>query len=199
MRPIVKGKNWFTKTDLVCLEQNLPSGYGQVSSRSTAMGFYDVQNLPQGFPRKHSNGSRRRKGYSGWTRAHLPVIPESVLSQTNESCLCKFDFTFHYGPLGQPVIHIPLITTLRISLILPTSSVHKPCIWTSPPSSAYFCIHVTVLGDKRKTVAAQKQAASNSRGIWLKKYCTWDATSCYLWSYTSATGGLPWLHGYGWT
>ena len=163
-RPIVKGKNWFTKTPFVCLEQNLPSGYGQVSSRSTAMAFYDVQNLPQGFPRKHSNGSRRRKGYSGWTRAHLPVIPESVLSQTNESCLCKFDFTFHYGPLGQPVcyiIHISLITTLCISKSLAFNllRVQAMHLKTSLPSSAYFCIHVTVLGDKRKTVAAQKQAA----------------------------------------
>ena len=36
------------------LGQNSLIRYSQVSSRWTTMAFYDVQNLPQGFPRKHT-------------------------------------------------------------------------------------------------------------------------------------------------
>ena len=35
-----------------------------VSSGSTTMVFYNAQNFPWGFPRKHSNVSRIRKSYS---------------------------------------------------------------------------------------------------------------------------------------
>ena len=52
------------------------SGYCQVSSRSTAMAFYDAQSFPRGFPRKHSNTSRIRKSYSGRSRAHLAASTE---------------------------------------------------------------------------------------------------------------------------
>ena len=34
-------------------------GYYQVSSRSTAMAFYDAQNFPWGFPRKHPNAWKK--------------------------------------------------------------------------------------------------------------------------------------------
>ena len=64
-------KSVYTKGYLVCLEQNLLSGYRQVSSRLTAMAFYSTQSFPWGFPKKHSNTSCIRKSYSGQSRAHL--------------------------------------------------------------------------------------------------------------------------------
>ena len=53
------------------------------------------------------------------SRAHLAVSTEWVLSQTNESCLCKSSSPFTMGLHGSQydyVIHVALITILRISL-----------------------------------------------------------------------------------
>ena len=115
-------KRWnrFTQTALVCLEQNSLSGYHQVSSRSTAMAFYDAQSFLRGFPRKHSNASSVRKSYSSWSRAHLAVSTEWVLSETNKSCLCKSISPFTMGLYGSPydyIIHVGLIATSQVSLI----------------------------------------------------------------------------------
>ena len=112
--------NRFTQTALVRLEQNSLSGYCQVSSRSTAMAFYDAQNFPRGFPRKHSNASRIRKSYSDQSRAHLAASTEWVSSQTNERCLCKSISPFTMCLYGSPhdyVIHVGLIATTHASLI----------------------------------------------------------------------------------
>ena len=73
---------------------------------------YDVQNLPRGFPRKHSNASPIRKSYSGQSRAHLAASTEWVSYQVNESCLCKSisPFTMKlYSSTYDYVIHMPLI------------------------------------------------------------------------------------------
>ena len=79
------------------LEQNSFSGYGQVSTRLTAMVFYDVQSLPRGFPRKHF--SCIRKSYSG----HLV----HVLFQTNKACMCVLLHRFYL--LLWHVIRVALI------------------------------------------------------------------------------------------
>ena len=84
------------------------------------MAFYDVQNFPRGFPRKHSKASCIRKSYSGRSRAHLAASTEWVSSQTNESCLCKSISPFTVGLYGSPcdyVIHVGLIATSHVSLI----------------------------------------------------------------------------------
>ena len=44
-----------------------------MSSRLTAMLFYDSTNISRGFPRKHSNASCTRKSYSSRSRAHLTI------------------------------------------------------------------------------------------------------------------------------
>ena len=99
-----RGPQWkvkpFTQTAFVWLEQNSLSGYDQVSSRLTAMEFHDTQNFLWGFQRKHSNVSHIRKSHSGWSRAHLAVSTEWVLSQTNESCLWKSSPPFTMGLYG---------------------------------------------------------------------------------------------------
>ena len=115
-------KRWnrFTQTALVCLEQNSLSGYREVSSRSTAMAFYDARGFLLGFPRKHSNTSHIRKSYSGRCRAHLAASIERVSSQTNKNCLCKSISPFTMGLSGSPydyVIDVALIVTLHVSLI----------------------------------------------------------------------------------
>ena len=110
----------FTQTALVCLEQNPLSGYCQVSSRLTTMAFYDTQTFPRKFPRKHSNTSRIRKSYSGWSRAHLAVSIEWVLSQTNESCLCESSSPFTMGLNGSQYHYI--IYVYSTICYLPTSS-----------------------------------------------------------------------------
>ena len=88
---------------LACSEQNSLSGYCQVSSRSPTMAFYDTHSSLRGFPRNHSNASLITKDYSGRSRAHLAVSTERVSFRTSEGAVVKIDFTFHYGPLWQPV------------------------------------------------------------------------------------------------
>ena len=93
-------------------------GLKSVSPRkpSQLLAFYDVQNFPQGFPRKLSNASRIRKSYSGRSRAHLATSTEWVSSPTNKSCLCKSISPFTMGLYGSPydyVIHVGLIATSR--------------------------------------------------------------------------------------
>ena len=88
---------------LACLERNSLSGYCQVSSRSPAMAFYDMHNSLRGFQRNRSNASLITKDYSERSRAHLTVSNERVSFRTSEGAVVKIDFTFHYGPLWQPV------------------------------------------------------------------------------------------------
>ena len=53
-----------------------------VSSRPTAMAFYDAQKSSRGFPKKRSNAWHMRKNYSGQSRAHLAVSTEFCPKQT---------------------------------------------------------------------------------------------------------------------
>ena len=60
------------------------------------------------------------KCHSGRSRAHLAVSTEQVSFQTSEGAVVKIDFTFHYGPLWQPVRlsdHVALIAIPRAQLI----------------------------------------------------------------------------------
>ena len=56
---------------------------------TTSMAFYDTQNFPWGFPRKHSNALHVRKSYSGRSRAHLAVLQASNL-------LCVIIYNSYY-------------------------------------------------------------------------------------------------------
>ena len=93
----------FHNGTLACLERNSLSRYCQVSSRSPAMAFYDTHSSLRGFHRNCSNASLITKDYSRQSRAHLAVSTERVLFQTSEGAVVKINFTFHYGPLWQPV------------------------------------------------------------------------------------------------
>ena len=73
---------------------------------------------------------------SGRSRAHLAAPTEWVLSQTNESCLCKLISPFTLGLYGSPhdyVIHAGIIATTRVALI--TS--FQPPLSRSMPSCDY--------------------------------------------------------------
>ena len=82
------------------MEQNLLSGYCQVSSKSTAVAFYDVQSVPQnilqGFEMKHSNASHIRAVVSDLELTWQYQLTEFCPKQTNAAYV---NFTFHYGPL----------------------------------------------------------------------------------------------------
>ena len=82
-----------------------------------------------------------KKSYSGWSRAHLAVSSEWVLSQTNESCLCELISRFHYGPLWSSIwLHHSHSTDCYLVCItshkLPTPSAfhHFPPVdWSCDP------------------------------------------------------------------
>ena len=96
------------QTALVCLEQNLLSGYCHMSPRSTTISFYDAQYLPWRLPKKHSNASCIRKNYmySGWsielTWQHL--LSEFHSKQTRAVCVNQFHHSLEASmAICQPV------------------------------------------------------------------------------------------------
>ena len=100
----------YTMVLLACLEQNLPSGYCQVSSRSTAIVFDDVQSSLGGFPKNHficNEGLRR-------TRTHLAVSTRRVLFRTSEGTGCAYQ------------IHISLWASMAARMMTSSHSTLTP-------------------------------------------------------------------------
>ena len=84
----------FHNSNLTCVEQNSLSGYCHVSSRSTAMAFYDMHSSLRGFQRKRSMFHLQRR---------IIAACKPSMFQTSDGAVVKINFTFHYESLRQPV------------------------------------------------------------------------------------------------
>ena len=80
---------------------DLPKQLSFVWDETHSMAFYDMQNFPWGFQRKHSNASCVRKSYSSRSRAHLEQYPLSEFRPKQMKAVCVNQV--HYRPLWQSV------------------------------------------------------------------------------------------------